>query len=65
MPTCWRTLSTTQTEGRSMTPAIQLTRVNRVVAGIKRWERKKKTAETKLAKLRKQLKYYQQKGLVL
>lgn len=48
-----------------MTPAIQLTRVNRVVAGIKRWERKKKTAETKLAKLRKQLKYYQQKGLVL
>lgn len=44
---------------------IKLVRVNRVLAGIKRWERKHKIAVTKLRKLRRQLAYYRGKGLVL
>lgn len=47
-----------------MTGPVQLQRVNRVIAGIKRWERKEKLAKTKLTKLRRQLAYYKNKGLV-
>lgn len=44
---------------------VQLKRVNKVVAGIKRWERREKLAKTKLKKLRRQLAYYQKKGVAL
>lgn len=44
---------------------IQLRRVNKIVAGVKRWERKEKLAKTKLKKLRAQLRYYQRKGVAL
>ncbi len=44
---------------------VQLQRVNKVVAGIKRWERKEKLAKTKLKKLRRQLAYYQKQGVAL
>lgn len=43
---------------------VKLRRVNKVVASIKRWERKEKLAKTKLKKLRRQLAYYKGKGLV-
>lgn len=42
---------------------IQLQRVNKVIAGIKRWERKEKLAKTKLKKLRRQLAYYRKQGM--
>lgn len=44
---------------------VQLKRVNKVVAGIARWERKEKLAKTKLKKLRRQLAYYKKKGVAL
>lgn len=44
---------------------IKLRRVNKVIAGVKRWERKEKLAKTKLKKLRRQLAYYKVKGLAL
>lgn len=44
---------------------VQLQRVNKVVAGIKRWERKEKLAKTKLKKLRRQLAYYKKQGVAL
>lgn len=44
---------------------VQLKRVNKVVAGIARWERKEKLAKTKLKKLRRQLAYYKRKGVAL
>lgn len=43
---------------------IKLLRVNKVMSGIKRWERKEKLAKTKLKKLRRQLAYYKAKGLL-